>query len=51
MRRHASWRDEKISALMTEDYLAAPGGSCEKFVRAMDKVGNDEPLNADVLEM
>jgi len=42
---------EKISALITEDYLAerASGGSRDKFEQAMAKVADVEPLSQDVL--
>jgi len=40
---------EKISALMTEEYLAerASRGQREKFERAMEKVANVEPEGRD----
>jgi hypothetical protein len=43
---------EKISALMTEDYLGerARRGSREKFERAMSKVADVEPEDKDRLE-
>lgn len=42
---------EKISALVTEDYLTerASQGSRDKFVQAMAKVADVEPLPQDVL--
>lgn len=42
---------EKISALATEDYLAerAAQGSVEKFVEAMARVADVEPLPQDTL--
>ena len=42
---------EKISALITEDYLTkrASRGSRDKFVQAMTKVADVEPLPQDVL--
>ena len=42
---------EKISALVTEDYLAerASRGSRNKFEQAMAKVADVEPLPQDVL--
>jgi hypothetical protein len=42
---------EKLSALMTEDYLEerAKGGSREKFERAMQKVAKIEPEEYDRL--
>jgi predicted transcriptional regulator len=42
---------EKISALVTEDYLAerAWRGSRDKFEQAMAKVADVEPLSQDVL--
>ena len=42
---------EKISALLTEDYLAkrASRGSRNKFERAMAKVADVEPLSHDAL--
>ena len=42
---------EKISALVTEDYLTerASRGSRDKFEQAMAKVADVEPLSQDVL--
>lgn len=42
---------EKISALMTEDYLEARAvrGSKEKFEAAMSKIADIEPLDEDKL--
>lgn len=42
---------EKVSALMTEDYLGARAkrGSRKRFRRALSKVANAEPADADRL--